>query len=197
MASYWDTLGWVHFAKGDLDRAEQLVGAAWRLVQNAEIGDHLGQIYEKQGRREAAVRAYALAMNAERPDQKTRGRLAALLGDADRADAAAQLYLDQLQGERTTALDVTGPAGAADFFLLLDNRSGGAAVEGVTFISGDEAVRRLGDALPGAKFGATFPDSAPAKILRRGTLSCVSSHHPGSCRFIMMLPAEAQAAQPE
>ena len=198
MGSYWDTLGWVHFAKGDLDRAATLVGAAWGLLQNAEVGDHLAQIYEKQGRRADAIRTYALAMGAERPDRKIRERLAALLGSADRGDATAQTYVGQLPHERTIALDVTGPAGtAADFFVLLDNRSGGAAVEGVMFISGDEALRRLGDALPRAKYDAIFPDSAPAKILRRGTLSCADADRSASCRFTMMLPADAQAAQQE
>ena len=198
MAAYWDTLGWVHFAKGDLDRAEKLVAAAWRLQQHAEVGDHLGQIYEKQGRREDAIRAYALAMTAERPDKKTRERLAVLVGSADRADAVARKHLDKLKHERTIAMDVSGPAGAAaDFFVLLDNRSGSAAVEGAAFISGDEALHRLGDALTKAKFDAAFPDGTPAKILRRGTLACGSSDGRGSCRFIMMLPADAQAAQQE
>ena len=198
MGSYWDTLGWVHFAKGDLDRAAKLVGAAWGLLQNAEVGDHLAQIYEKQGRREDAIRTYALSMSAERPDPKIRERLAALLRRPDGRNAMAPTNVGQLLHERTIALDVTGPAGAAaDFFVLLDNRSGGAAVEGVMFISGDEALRRLGDALSRAKYDATFPDSAPAKILRRGTLSCAGADRSASCRFIMMLPAEAQAAQQE
>lgn len=198
MGSYWDTLGWVHFAKGDLDRAAKLVGAAWSLLQNAEVGAHLAQIYEKQGRREDAIRTYALAMSAERPDPKIRERLAALLGRTDGRDAMAPTNVGQLVHERTIALNVTGPAGAAaDFFVLLDNRSGGAAVEGVMFISGDEALRRLGDALPKAKYDATFPDSAPARILRRGTLSCAGADRSSSCRFILMLPADAQAAQQE
>jgi hypothetical protein len=95
-------------------------------------------------------------------------------------------------------LDATGSAGAAaDFFVLLDNRSGVAAVEDVLFISGDEALRRSGDALSKAKFDAIFPDSAPAKILRRGTLSCTRGDRLGSCRFILMLPAAAQAALQE
>ncbi len=186
----------MHFAKGDIDRAEKLVAAAWSLLQNAEVGDHLAQIYEKQGRRKDAIRAYALAMSAERPDERIRERLTALLGGADRADTMAQKHLDELRHERTIALDVAGPAGeAADFFVLLDNRSGKAAVESVTFISGHESLRRLGDALARAKFDTTFPDAAPAKILRRGTLSCDRSDRRASCRFVMLLPADAQAAQ--
>ena len=137
-------------------------------------------------------------MSAERPDKKIRERLAAVLGDADRVDSIAQKYTDQLSRARTVALAVTGPAGAAaDFFVLMDNSSGSSTVEGVTFISGDETLRRLADALPKAKYDATFPDRAPAKILRRGTLSCPGPDRPGSCHFIMMLPDEAQAAQQE
>jgi hypothetical protein len=67
-------------------------------------------------------------------------------------------------------------------------------VESVSFISGDEPFRRFGDALTKACFSAEFPDSAPAKILRRGCVSCGTADRPGPCRFIMMLPSEAQAA---
>src|SRR5262249_17512911 len=65
LGSYWDTLGWVHFVKGDLDRAERLVRASWLLMQNGEVGDHLGQLYEKRGRKSEAIDAYALAMRGE------------------------------------------------------------------------------------------------------------------------------------
>jgi tetratricopeptide (TPR) repeat protein len=196
LGSYWDTLGWVYFAKGDTARAEKLVAAAWSLKQDAEVGDHLGQIFEKEGRREDAVRTYAVTMSAERADERTRGRLRALVGNDAGAEVVVREQCDQLQHDRTISLDVTGPAGStADFYVLLDNRSGPAVVESVSFISGDEPFRRFGDALTRANFGAAFPDSGPAKILRRGTVSCGSSDdQPGSCRFVMMLPSEAQAA---
>src|SRR5207247_5340780 len=84
LASYWDTLGWVYFANGETDRAEKFVRAAWLLSQHAEVGDHLAQIYEKQGRRDDAIRWYAMAMNAERPDRTIRDRLAAMVGGPDR-----------------------------------------------------------------------------------------------------------------
>jgi len=45
IAANWDTLGWVHFQKGDLDVAERYIRAAWLLDQNGEMGDHLAQIY--------------------------------------------------------------------------------------------------------------------------------------------------------
>jgi tetratricopeptide (TPR) repeat protein len=44
LIAYWDTLGWVYFSEGNLDKAEKYVAAAWGLGQHGEVGDHLGQI---------------------------------------------------------------------------------------------------------------------------------------------------------
>ena len=51
IAAYWDTLGWVHFQRGDMGKAEKFVLASWQLDMHGEVGDHLGQIYEKQRRK--------------------------------------------------------------------------------------------------------------------------------------------------
>ena len=48
ISSYWDTLGWVYFKMGDLPRAESYLTPAWQLQQSGVIGDHLGQLYERQ-----------------------------------------------------------------------------------------------------------------------------------------------------
>src|SRR6266567_4057948 len=42
LIAYWDTLGWVHFGEGDLNKAEKYVAAAWELGHHGEVGDHLG-----------------------------------------------------------------------------------------------------------------------------------------------------------
>jgi Flp pilus assembly protein TadD len=83
LASYWDTLGWVAFMKGDLSRAEQLLTAAWRLSESAVMGDHLAQTYEKQGRRDLAIRTYAaVAGLGFDQDSPTRARLRKLVKTA-------------------------------------------------------------------------------------------------------------------
>jgi tetratricopeptide (TPR) repeat protein len=195
LGAYWDTLGWVYFAKADLDRAEKYVHASWLLMQHADVGDHLGQIYEKRGRRDDAVQAYALALNAERPDARIRERLAALVG-VDHVDETVRKYRGQLLRDRSIAVDVKAQPGTADFFVLLDNQPGSARVENVAFISGNEGLRSLAARLRGAKYDTQFPDEAPAKILRRGTLSCGGSKLP-ACTFMLMLPGEAREAQRE
>ena len=51
LAAYWDTLGWIKFQAGDIPQAEKYIAAAWGLCEFTAIGDHLGQIYEKEGRK--------------------------------------------------------------------------------------------------------------------------------------------------
>jgi hypothetical protein len=57
--------------------------------------------------------------------------------------------------------------GAADFLVLLGTDAG---PEAVRFVSGDEKLRSLLEALRQLQFGPPRPNAAPAKILRRGTM---------------------------
>src|SRR5215467_7749183 len=83
----WDTLGWVYFARGNLLKAEKYVNAAWTLGGHGEVGDHLAQIYEKLGRKDDAVRTYAMSLTGIRPSNETRSRLATLVGGDSKVDA--------------------------------------------------------------------------------------------------------------
>jgi len=192
LVAYWDTLGWVFYAEGKLDKAEKYVAAAWGLGNHGEVGDHLGQIYEKRGEKEKAISTYALAMNGLRPIPETRGRLSGLVGGADKVDAVVQKHRDDLQQMRTTQLKDPPPlTGNADFWVLLGTSKNGATVESVKFVSGEEKLRSLEEALQHLKFNVNFPDDTPAKILRRGNLSC--SQPAGNCSFVLMLPDDVRS----
>ena len=191
LISYWDTLGWVHFAEGDLATAEKYVGAAWDLGHHGEVGDHLGQIYEKRGDKDKALRAYALSMNGLRPTPETRERLASLAGGDSKADVAVARYKDDLQHLRTIDLGKTHQTGNADFFILLSGGAGSAAkVDAVKFVSGDEKLKSFTEALRTADYHLTFPDDTPVKVLRRGTLSCSATS--GKCEFVLTLPDDVR-----
>ena len=187
LIAYWDTLGWVHFAEGDLSKAEKYVGAAWGLGHHGEVGDHLGQIYEKQGAKDRALRTYALSMNGIRPIPETRTRLASLAGGDAKADAAIAHSKDDLEHLSTVDLGKATQTGNADFFILLSGGAGATAkVDAVKFVSGDEKLKSYTEALKTADYHVTFPDDTPVKVFRRGTLSCAVTT--GKCQFVLTLP---------
>ncbi|HVO80363.1 MAG TPA: DUF3857 domain-containing protein [Terriglobales bacterium] len=188
LAAYWDTLGWVYFASGDLPRAEKYVRAAWSLDAHSEVSDHLGQIYEKMGRKDDAVRAYSMALTDLRPVPEARIHLAALVGDS-KVESTASRYREDSQRWRTVDLGkIAKGTGSAEFFLMFANNGSGATVEGVKFIRGDEKLKILTEALRTARYNLYFPDDSPAKVVRRGILSC--SQATGTCTFVLLLPQD-------
>jgi tetratricopeptide (TPR) repeat protein len=189
LAANWDTLGWVYFAKGDYVKAEKYVAASWAIDQHGEVGDHLGQIYEKLGRKDDAVRAYAMAVSALRPPPEARTHLAALIREDSMVDAISEKYRGDLQDVRTIKLGkIAKETGSAEFFVMLTPGGHGASAEGVKFVSGDEKLKVFSEALKNASYNQTFPDDSPTKILRRGVLACSSAT--GECTFVLMLPAD-------
>ena len=191
LIAYWDTLGWIEFDEGNLDKAEKYVAAAWTLGHHGEVGDHLGQIYEKRGDKDRALRTYALSMSGLRPIPETRERLASLAGGDAKADALAARYKEELDHLRTIDLGKATQTGNADFFILLSGGAGEVAkVDAVKFVSGDEKLKSYIGALQTADYHLTFPDGTPVKVLRRGTLSC--SVTTGSCKFVLTLPDDVR-----
>ncbi len=192
LIAYWDTLGWVYFNQGNLDKAEKYISSAWQLGHHGEVGDHLGQIYEKQGKKDLAPRTYALCLSGLRPIPETRDRLAALAGGAAKVDAAVAKHKEELQQLRTIDLGkVAKITGSAEFFVLLSRGPASAAtVEAVKFAGGDEKLKVFTDALRTAEYRLTFPDDTPVKILRRGILSCSTAT--GNCMFVLMLPDDVR-----
>ena len=193
MAAYWDTLGWIYFQNGDVDRAAQYIRAAWVLSEDGEAGDHLAQIYAKYGDKERAIHACALALAAPHATPETRARLTLLLGGNAAIDDLVNRAKPELEALRTI------PAGRlleedarADFFILLSSGETKAYVDAVKFISGSEALRPLSDRLRSLDYGAVFPDASPAKLIRRGTLSCRAKS--GDCELILLPPEEAHLA---
>lgn len=192
LIAQWDTLGWVYFYRGDLNKAEKYISAAWLLGQHGEVGDHLAQLYEKRGQKEDAVRTYAMALSAIRPPTETRGHLAALAGGDGKVNAEIEKYRGQLQETRTIKLGkIAKETGDAEFFVMLVGGVGGTTVEAVKFIGGDDKLKTFTDILRTAKYGVTFPDDTPTRVPRRGILSC--SKLTGDCTFVMMLPEDVRS----
>jgi tetratricopeptide (TPR) repeat protein len=197
LGAAWDTLGWVYFRSGELARAEKFVIASWMLLEHSAAGDHLGQIFEKQGKREAAMHAYELAL-AVHDLPETRDRLLKLraLEAKGTEPKAASKYVspkpfvvqprEELGRLRSTALpELTQKQGSAEVFVLFS----ASKVIDVQFISGDEDLEKTTAAISRSHFSnVPFPDDGPERIVRRGILSC-SQYTTPSCNLVFLLPA--------
>jgi tetratricopeptide (TPR) repeat protein len=177
IASFWDTLGWVEFRAGHLDRAESYLNASWLLSQMAVAADHLGQVYEQEKKTEKAIHMYRLAVATPEghgaAGDDARQHLSHLgvkppaYPFADRGgDELSQLRTVKL---RKSAFGVPAAGTTAEFFLLFDSTG---KVEEASFISGSESLRSATDALTDAKFQVAFPQGSSARIVRRAILMC-------------------------
>lgn len=187
LAAYWDTLGWVFFAKDDLAQAEKYVAASWRLAQHAEVGDHLAQIYEKRGRKADAIAQYAAALAAENPARQVREHFVALAGPSVKPDAAATEHKRDLQTVLTVTLDIKGNAGKkADVAVLLAAPN---LLEGIRVVDGDKDLATAAASVKALPLDGAFPSDSPAKLLRRGTLTCGAS---GPCTLTFVPASDAK-----
>src|SRR5271154_1075831 len=188
---YWDPLGWVYFRQGNLDKAERYIRAAWLLNQHGEVGDHLAQIYEKRGEKQQAARMYAEAIAAPHSVPETRARLIVLLGGNAGIDELVAKSKPELTKVRVfPAGDLLKENAQAAFFVLLSPAAKNPKIDAVKFVSGSQDLRPFTEKLRALDFGPMFPDASPAKLVRRGTLTCSATT--GSCTFTLILPEEVR-----
>ena len=184
LAAYWDTFGWANFRLGDMEKAGKYLNAAWKLAQLPDIGDHLGQLYEKIGNKERAIRFYVLTMATNHAPQETSGRLENLVGSKAKADEKVKEGLNALGQQRTTQLARHAEGHmTAEFFLLF---APGAGITDAKFITGPEELRSDIKVIASAKFDVDFPDAQPVKLVRRGILDCPVTGN--SCQFVLLPP---------
>lgn len=182
LGSYWDTLGWVAYKKGELDKAKKYIEASWRLSHSAEVADHLAQIYEKEGKREEAIRLYAQSLSAERPLPETKDRLTRLAGDPRKVAELQEKHKAASQATRTFPLaNSVGKAGKADFFVVLATGNRNPEVK---YIYGADELKPMVTQIKALDYGTVFPDTVPTKVVRRGTLDCKTD----ACVFVLHVP---------
>ncbi len=187
----WDTLGWVYFNLGKYDLAERYLYAGWTLLESSTIGDHLGQVYEKLGRSNDAIEAYAAAIVAGDAPPNSAQRLEALCGSNDTAGAEIEQARANLHRSRTIKIDFPAEGiSKAEFFVLL--RQGPKVVD-VRFIKGPYPLANAGPAIAGASFHAPFPNDAPTQLVRRGILTCHS--RASGCDFELIPPDRVQSVE--
>jgi tetratricopeptide (TPR) repeat protein len=194
LGASWDTLGWVYFQEGNLEAAERYIRASWLLDQHGEVGDHLARVLEKRGLRDEAILAYAMAIAAAHSVPETRGRLGTLLGAEAKESQIEKLVTharDDLSALRTFHVGkLLSEKAEADFLVLLSPGEREAKVDAVQFVNGSDKLRPFASALRSLHFNGMFPDASPAKLVRRGMLSCSTAT--SECVFVLMLPEDVR-----
>ena len=184
LGAYWDTMGWIYYARGDLGKAELYVRAAWLLSNESAIGEHLGQIQQRLGRPADAIQSYALAMNAGPPSQTIRPRLIKLVGSEREADRRIDQASSALMAMRTIRLGNLLAADVSGEVQLLIGP--GPRVEAVRIASGPSQLQQLTAAIRRVTVTMTFPPDPDnsVKLVRRGVVSCSSPS--GNCALVLM-----------
>ena len=162
----WDTKGWIEFKRGNLDLAEQYIAAASQASGSGNIGEHLGEIYEKRGDRDKAIHYYVLALADNIPSAEARSRLAAL-GVTKGVDQMVEQARRELKQQRTISLNQSG-RGGAEFNLLVSP----SKVEQVKFVKGEDALKGLSQGLQSIPSGMKFPPNSVAHVPRRAVVTC-------------------------
>lgn len=162
----WDTKGWVEFQRGNLDAAERYILAAWQANGNGSISEHLGEIAEKRGNKDEAIRYYVFSLTGQSPSVEARSRLAAL-GVTSDLDSRVEKARIEVQALNTRKLNASGK-GTGDFFVLLSP----ARNDQVKFVNGDAEIKALADVVKSTNLDVKFPDPSSVRALRRGTVKC-------------------------
>jgi tetratricopeptide (TPR) repeat protein len=162
----WDTKGWIAFKRGDLDEAERWIKPAWLASGTGDEAQHLGEIYEKRGKRDQAIRYYIDSLAVDSPSAESRRRLTAMgvTKDVDKKIAEAKR---ELESQEKMPLDHQDK-GSADFFLLLSP----GKVEQVKFIKGDENLKAFSDTVQKTDIKMEFPKGSQVHVPRRASIEC-------------------------
>lgn len=172
----WDTLGWILFKEGKLEESLPLVRVAWRDSLRAEVGDHLGQVYEAMNKMDEANEAYRLAdaaANSATPEEVRKH----IHNSFTRLDAAGvkpgpKNGTEVLQNSRTFKLGhVADVRGWGTFRLELTT----TGVIEARQMSGEKGIVGVGDAIKKTNLWGLIPPNSKAHLLRSGVVSCAQT----------------------
>jgi tetratricopeptide (TPR) repeat protein len=189
LVASWDTLGWIYFAEGKSDLAEQYIRAAWKSDGHAEVGLHLGEILEKRGDQVQTMQIYEMALSGTKGSSATpvinelHSRVDALKKQGVRPQYP---HADSvLQEQRTFHIPRLHDLKGSAVFLM---QISAAKTEKMEFISGDDPLRDQGEVLAHLDLGLAVPKDSHALLLRSGVLFC--STQP-TCEFVLTPPETA------
>jgi tetratricopeptide (TPR) repeat protein len=202
LAAEWDTLGWIKFRLEDYQAATKYLESAWSVMQAPAIGDHLGQVYEKTGKKRQAAQTYSMTLNSlgQNGDPKLKQRehesLTSLAAEGVKTTKDAAGDLSAVRSYRVNAIKEWGGGyKTATFGIALTKTR---ATPLVWFLSGADELKDHSAELSKIKFRISFPDDGPTRVVQRGLLSC--SEASKYCTLILLpvtIPRVMAASTPQ
>lgn len=199
----WDVMGLINFRLGHYQAAVSNLEAAWLLSQRPDAGDHLGQVYEKLGRKEEAAHSYVLAEAAafgdaegirKRYEALTSKKMGDLYSEPSRhgpnapTTASGASPVEELSRLRTVNITKSPHASANAIFSIVFSTDKPAEVK---YLSGAESLKTLAGQISSAKFNVKFPDASQVRLFRRGMVVCGSVT---GCDLVLLLPGSVHDA---
>lgn len=183
LAAYWDSFGWVEFKRGQYALAEEYLNASWNLTQSANVADHLGQTYEKEGKTREAITAYNRATFTIAGATHARERLSALRSTIPGGVGMTQIAVS-VQDVRTFKMPrIYSGSASAKFRILF---APGKPAE-AKFVDGSEDLQAKGEAaIKAFDFKIPFPHDSQAEILRTGLFDCETAVP--QCMLVLVPP---------
>jgi hypothetical protein len=182
LAYSWDALGWVHFRKGNLDKAREYCLAAWELSRLPIRSDHLGQIEEARKNTAAAARLYThtiVVPDWHAPERFERFNRLVPLQDRER------LRNDILHNPPTVPVPAPAATPGRTNVALLVGMDG--VVRDARSFTADAANQPVVRSLIGRQLASPAPGDAATTIYRSGLLTC--GERAGECSFGFFVPA--------
>jgi tetratricopeptide (TPR) repeat protein len=184
----WDTMGWILHRQGrDVD-AEAWIRAAMAVRQNAEVGEHLGDVLMAEMKPSGAVKAYAEAL-AALPLTDAMGvrikvepaRAKELRTKLDAAKTAAKLTQVPdgragLQDMRTWKVGAANGLKGTEEFQVLLSSDGVAAALPIGMVP-----HPMQERIESAKWSSSFPPGLDVRLAEKVMLNC----HGDVCEVVL------------
>jgi hypothetical protein len=165
MAEYWDSLGWVRYAQGDLKAAKRYCQIAWDLGGEGLYIGHVARIAVEENDKTTAIRLLQIAMSGKMDDRE-KGQTAR---DLEKLGVDHPQAIVALASVSVPAREMA--SGSADYILLF----AGNQPPQVKWIGGDKSLAHFENAISQASFPPQNPDDGPEHVTRLGHLVCTQT----------------------
>jgi uncharacterized protein HemY len=198
LVAAWDTMGYIFLQESKLEDARDYLTAAWANRTSPEVGEHYGQLLERENKPADALRVYELAMSETRSDdgssvsEELKDAIKRLekAGLKSRMDNAKQV----LQDERTMKLSLSTaqPSYVSAIFRM---QFAANAAPDVLRVSGDSSLDSASEQIRKLQLPSLVPTHSTARVLRDAVVTC----SPGKkdCFFVLMPLGGIQAERTE